>query len=468
MAKKTQTTQLKKVVLAYSGGLDTSVIVPWLKENYGCEVICYTADVGQGEELSGLPEKAKASGASKIYIEDLREEFAGQYLFTLIKSGAIYERNYLLGTSIARPLIAKHMVEVAHLEGADAVAHGCTGKGNDQVRFELTAMALDPRLKVIAPWREWDITSREDALAYAAAHNVPVTATLKSIYSRDRNLWHISHEGGILEDPWAEPEEDMFKLTVSPEKAPDEPEYVEIAVRGGRAGQASTARPSPRPTWCEALNELGGKHGIGRVDLVENRLVGMKSRGVYETPGGTILMEAHKRARADHPGPRHAALQGRGRPALRRAGLLRAVVHPAARGPGRLLRRDPEARHRHGAPQAVQGQPDRRRAQVSPTACTARTSPPLAQDSGLRPERRGRASSPCSACRSKWPPCATSSPATKVEYDSPDYSHVQTGLTILPRMTRIFTNSEYNFNFLNLQILKIRAIREIRGKLLQR
>jgi len=293
MAKKPQTTQLKKVVLAYSGGLDTSVIVPWLIENYGCEVICYTADVGQGEELSGLPEKAKASGASKIYIEDLTEEFAGQYLFKLIKSGAKYERDYLLGTSIARPLIAKHMVDVAHLEGADAFAHGCTGKGNDQVRFELTAMALDPRLKVIAPWREWNITSREDALAYAAAHNVPVSSTIKSIYSRDANLWHISHEGGILEDPWAEPDEEMFKLSVSPETAPDEPEYVEIQFEEGVPVKVNGKALSPA-NLVRALNELGGKHAIGRADLVENRLVGMKSRGVYEPPGGTILMDAHK------------------------------------------------------------------------------------------------------------------------------------------------------------------------------
>jgi argininosuccinate synthase len=293
MPKNISKSHIKKVVLAYSGGLDTSVIVPWLKENYGCEVICYTADVGQGEELSGLPEKSKATGASKIYIEDLTEEFASQYLFKLLKSGAIYERNYLLGTSIARPLIAKHMVDVAHLEGADAVAHGCTGKGNDQVRFELTTMALDPRLKVIAPWREWEITSREDALAYAAAHNVPVTSTLKSIYSRDRNLWHLSHEGGLLEDPWAEPEEEMFMLSVPPEEAPDEPEYVEVAFEAGEPVKLNGKALSPA-NLIKALNEIGGKHAIGRLDMVENRLVGMKSRGVYETPGGTILVRAHK------------------------------------------------------------------------------------------------------------------------------------------------------------------------------
>ncbi len=292
MPKNNPKTQVKKVVLAYSGGLDTSVIVPWLKENYNCEVICFTADIGQGEELSGLPAKAEATGASKIYIEDLTEEFASHYLFPLLRSGAVYERKYMLGTSIARPLIAKHMVEIAHLEGADAIAHGCTGKGNDQVRFELTVMALDPRLKVIAPWREWDIQSREDALAYAAAHNVPVSSSLKSIYSRDRNLWHLSHEGGLLEDPWAEPEEAMFQMSVSPENAPDQPEYVELAFEQGLPVKLNGKALSPA-VLIGHLNEIGGRHGIGRVDLVENRLVGMKSRGVYETPGGAILVAAH-------------------------------------------------------------------------------------------------------------------------------------------------------------------------------
>jgi argininosuccinate synthase len=293
MPKNASKSSIKKVVLAYSGGLDTSVIVTWLRENYGCEVICYTADIGQGEELSGLPAKAVATGASKIYIEDLTEEFASQYLFKMLRSGAIYERYYLMGTSIARPLIAKHMVEVAHQEGADAVAHGCTGKGNDQVRFELTTMALDPRLKTIAPWREWDITSREDALAYAAAHNIPVSTTLKSIYSRDCNLWHLSHEGGLLEDPWAEPEEEMFQLTVAPEKAPDQPEYVEIQFEQGSPVKVNNKAYSAA-NLIMSLNEIGGRHGVGRIDMVENRLVGMKSRGVYETPGGTILVEAHK------------------------------------------------------------------------------------------------------------------------------------------------------------------------------
>jgi len=293
MAKTISKSSIKKVVLAYSGGLDTSVIVSWLKENYGCEVICYTADVGQGEELSHLPEKAVATGASKIFIEDLTDEFAGEYLFKLLRSGAIYEGKYLLGTSIARPLIAQHMVKTAQQEGADAVAHGCTGKGNDQVRFELTVMALDPSLRVIAPWREWDITSREDALAYAEAHNIPVSSSLKSIYSRDRNLWHLSHEGGILEDTWNEADEGMFQLSVSPEEAPDQPEYLELGFEDGFPVKLNGNSISPA-NLVKELNQIGGKHGIGRVDMVENRLVGMKSRGVYETPGGTILVAAHQ------------------------------------------------------------------------------------------------------------------------------------------------------------------------------
>ncbi|NLG51316.1 MAG: argininosuccinate synthase [Chloroflexi bacterium] len=285
--------EVKKCVLAYSGGLDTSVIVPWLKENYGCEVICMTADLGQEEELSGLEEKAIASGASKIYIEDLRGEFLTDYVFPTMMSGAVYERFYLLGTSFARPLIAKRMVEIAEIEGADAVAHGCTGKGNDQVRFELSVKALNPRLRVIAPWREWNIRSREDALEYAAAHNVPVTQSKRSIYSRDRNIWHISHEGGDLEDPWNEPSEEMFVLSVSPEAAPDEPEYVEIDFRSGVPVRLNGTSMGP-VELVSALNRLGGKHGVGRVDMVENRLVGMKSHGVYETPAGTILYMAHK------------------------------------------------------------------------------------------------------------------------------------------------------------------------------
>ena len=286
--------QVKKVVLAYSGGLDTSVIVPWLKENYGCEVVCFCADVGQGDEdLAALEQKAIKSGASQFVIHDMKEEFVGDYLFPMLKAGAVYEHKYLLGTSVARPLIAKHLVEVAHETGADAIAHGATGKGNDQVRFELTVMALDPRLKIIAPWREWDIRSREDALNYAAKHNIPVTATIKSIYSRDSNLWHLSHEGGLLEDPWNEPEEIMYQMSTSPENAPDEGEYVEIEFESGNPVSVNGEKLSPAKI-VSTLNAIGGNHGIGRVDLVENRLVGMKSHGVYETPGGTILLYAHR------------------------------------------------------------------------------------------------------------------------------------------------------------------------------
>ena len=285
--------EVKKCVLAYSGGLDTSVIVAWLRENYGCEVICATADLGQEEELDGLEAKALATGASKIYIDDLRGEFLSDFVFPTMMAGAVYEREYLLGTSFARPLIAKRVVEVAELEGADAVAHGCTGKGNDQVRFELTFKALNPRLKIIAPWREWHIRSREDAIAYAEAHNIPIRQSKRSIYSRDRNLWHISHEGGKLEDPWQEPDEDMYVLTVRPQDAPNEPAYVEVDFREGvpvRLNGVSMGSVE----LVTALNKLGGAHGVGRVDLVENRLVGIKSRGVYETPGGTILYLAHQ------------------------------------------------------------------------------------------------------------------------------------------------------------------------------
>jgi argininosuccinate synthase len=285
--------KIHKVVLAYSGGLDTSVIVPWLKENYGCEVVCFTADVGQAEELEGLEEKALQSGASQLIIHDMREEFAEDYLFPVLRAGAVYERKYLLGTSMARPLIAKHQVEVAHQVGADAVAHGATGKGNDQVRFELTYTALDPRLKVVAPWREWDIRSREDAIQYARAKKVPVTATEKSIFSRDRNLWHLSHEGGPLEDPWMEPPESMYLLSASPENAPDEPEYVDIRFESGTAIAVNGEELSPGQLVA-CLNAIGGRHAVGRMDMVESRLVGMKSHGVYETPGGTILLAAHR------------------------------------------------------------------------------------------------------------------------------------------------------------------------------
>jgi len=287
--------QYKKVVLAYSGGLDTSVIVPWLIETYGVEVICFTADLGQGEELDGLEAKAKQSGASKLVVRDLREEFLTDFVFPTMRAGAIYEREYLLGTSFARPLIALHMVDVAEIEGADAVAHGATGKGNDQVRFEVSVMALNPKLGIIVPWRDdkWTIRSREDAIAYAEKHNVPVPATLKSIYSRDRNLFHMSHEGGPLENPWNKPEESMFVLSKSPQAAPDQTETVEITFEAGNPVVLNGQQMEPLELFMK-LNELGGKHGVGRVDLVENRLVGMKSRGVYETPGGTILYKAHQ------------------------------------------------------------------------------------------------------------------------------------------------------------------------------
>lgn len=286
--------KVNKVVLAYSGGLDTSVIVPWLKNNYdNCEVICFTADLGQEEELNGLEEKAIASGASKLVVADLREEFLRDYVFPTMQAGAVYEREYLLGTSIARPLIAQKMVELAENEGADAVAHGCTGKGNDQVRFELTVMALNPKLQVIAPWREWDIRGREDAIQYATKYNIPLAQTEKDIYSRDRNIFHLSHEGGPLENPWNEPEKEMFRLTVNPEDAPDEPEYIEIGFEKGNPASLNGEKLSAVELFTR-LNKVAGAHGIGRVDIVENRLVGMKSRGVYETPAGTVIFRAHQ------------------------------------------------------------------------------------------------------------------------------------------------------------------------------
>ena len=284
---------VKKVVLAYSGGLDTSVIVPWLKNNYGCEVICFCADLGQEDELDGLEDKALASGASKLYIRDLRGEFLTDFVFPTLRAGAVYEREYLLGTSFARPLIAKHLVEIAIAEKADAVAHGCTGKGNDQVRFEVSTMALNPKLKTIAPWREWDIRSREDALAYAEEFNVPVSHTEKDIYSRDRNIFHLSHEGGLLEDPWNAPEGKMFQLTQSPEEALDQPEYIEMDMFQGDPRSLNGEEMNPVELFVK-LNQIGGRHGIGRTDIVENRLVGMKSRGVYETPAGAIIHRAHQ------------------------------------------------------------------------------------------------------------------------------------------------------------------------------
>lgn len=284
---------VKKVVLAYSGGLDTSIIVSWLKENYHCEVIAMAADVGQEEELISLKEKALASGASKICLQDLKQEFIEEYVFPTLQAGAVYEGKYLLGTAIARPLIAKYLVLTAEKEGADAVAHGATGKGNDQVRFELTVKALNPDLKIIAPWRKWNIRSREEAIDYAAARNIPVPVTRKHPYSRDRNLWHLSHEGGELEDPAKEPLPDLLQLTVSPEKAPDLPTYVEISFVEGIPCEVN-GKKMPAVALVKELNNLGRINGIGVVDLVENRLVGLKSRGVYETPGGTILYLAHR------------------------------------------------------------------------------------------------------------------------------------------------------------------------------
>ncbi len=284
---------VKKVVLAYSGGLDTSVILRWLIDIYGCEVIAFCADLGQGEELAPVEEKAQAVGASAIYIEDLREEFVRDYVFPMLRANTAYEDGYLLGTSIARPLIAKRQIEIARQEGADAVSHGATGKGNDQVRFELTYYALEPHITVIAPWREWDMQGRADLIAYAEERQIPIPVSREKPYSTDRNLLHLSFEGGILEDPWREPYEDMFLLSVSPENAPDQPEYIEIDFVAGDP-TAINGEVLPPASLLAKANELGGKHGIGRCDLVENRYVGMKARGVYETPGGTILHAAHR------------------------------------------------------------------------------------------------------------------------------------------------------------------------------
>ena len=284
---------MKKVALAYSGGLDTSIIITWLKENYGCEVVAVAVDVGQAEETAGLAQKAYSTGACDFHLVDAKEEFAADFLFPVLKAGAIYERDYLLGTSTARPLIARKQVEIALATGCDALAHGCTGKGNDQVRFELAYQALAPELKVIAPWREWNIVSREDAIDYASEHGIPVPVTKKDPYSRDRNLWHLSHEGGPLEDPSFEPEASMFKLTADPMDAPNTPEKVTIEFESGVPVAVNGAQLSPAKL-VQTLNEIGGRHGVGRVDLVENRLIGIKSRGVYETPGGTLLVTALK------------------------------------------------------------------------------------------------------------------------------------------------------------------------------
>ena len=314
---------IRTIALAYSGGLDTSIIVPWLKERYGARVICIAADIGQGNELEGVRAKAIASGADECYIEDLRQEFVEKFVWPTLRAGAIYGRKYLLGTSMGRPLIARRQVEIARQVGADALAHGCTGKGNDQVRFELTYAAFAPDLPIIAPWREWDIRSREDAIAYAESHKIPVAATRDKIYSRDRNIWHISHEGGVLEQPAAAPPADLFMLTTAPEKAPDEPEEVTIGFLNGTPVSVNGAELDA-VDLVVALNTIGGRHGVGRIDLVEDRLVGMKSRGVYETPGGTLLYSAHSEleqlvldrrtlAAKDNIAPRYADLVYEGR-----------------------------------------------------------------------------------------------------------------------------------------------------------
>jgi argininosuccinate synthase len=284
---------VKRVALAYSGGLDTSIIIPWLKEHYHCEIVAVCGDIGQGgEELDGLKEKAIKTGASEVYVEDMREEFVTDYLWKLVRSGAVYEHKYLLGTSIARPLLAKRQAEVALRTGCDALAHGCTGKGNDQVRFELTYKAIAPHLQVIAPWREWDIVSREDAIAYAAKHNVPIAQSTTKIYSRDRNIWHISHEGGELEDPANAAPDHIWMLSKSPADAPSKPAEVAIGFEHGVPVSLNGQHQLTGVALLEQLNQLGGEHGVGRIDLVENRFVGMKSRGCYETPGGAILMAA--------------------------------------------------------------------------------------------------------------------------------------------------------------------------------
>ncbi|MFL5603340.1 MAG: argininosuccinate synthase, partial [Gemmatimonadaceae bacterium] len=314
---------IRTIALAYSGGLDTSIIVPWLKERYGARVICIAADIGQGEELAGVRAKAIASGAEECYVEDLRQEFVENFVWPTLRAGAVYGRKYLLGTSMGRPLIARRQVEIARQVGADALAHGCTGKGNDQVRFELTYAAFAPDLPVIAPWREWDIRSREDAIAYAESHNIPITATREKIYSRDRNIWHISHEGGALEQPAAAPPSDLFMLTTDPRNAPDESEEVTIGFVNGTPVSVNGAELDA-VDLVTALNVIGGRHGVGRIDLVEDRLVGMKSRGVYETPGGTLLYSAHSEleqlvldrrtlAAKDFIAPRYADLVYEGR-----------------------------------------------------------------------------------------------------------------------------------------------------------
>ncbi len=334
-------TPVRRIVLAYSGGLDTSVILRWLVERYQAEVVAFCADLGQAEELDGLDARARGTGATKCVVEDLREEFVRDFVFPMFRAGAIYEGQYLLGTSIARPLIAKRQVEVARAEGADAVAHGATGKGNDQVRFELTFAALAPELTVIAPWREWDFTGRADLIAYAEAQRIPITVTAEKPYSSDRNLLHVSYEGGILEDPWRAPYDDMFQLTVAPEAAPDRAEEIEVELAAGVPVAVNGERLSPA-ALLDRLNILAGRHGVGRVDLVENRYVGMKSRGVYETPGGTVLRQAFQAVESltldrevlhlrDQLAPRYAELVYNGYWFAPEREMLQSAVDEAAR-----------------------------------------------------------------------------------------------------------------------------------------
>ena len=378
----------KKVVLAYSGGLDTSIIIPWLKENYGgCEVIAMIGDLGQREDLEAARKKALATGASAAYIEDLREEFITEYVWPTLRAGAVYEHKYLLGTSFARPILAKRQVELAKKVGADALAHGCTGKGNDQVRFELAAKALGPELAIIAPWREWNIVSREEAIAYAQAHNVPVDQTKKNIYSRDRNIWHLSHEGGVLEDPANAPEESMWQWIVSPEKAPDKPTTVEIGFEEGTPVSVNGKNLKPI-ALIEELNEIAAANGVGRMEIVENRLVGIKSRGAYETPGGTLLVNAHRELESlalDRETAHYQQIL-----ALRYAemvyyGMWFTPLREVAR---RVLHQLAKARDGLGRAHAFQGQRERRFAYVALFALSHQ-SRQLHHDR-LQPQRRRR------------------------------------------------------------------------------
>ena len=359
--------KIKKVVLAYSGGLDTSVILKWLQDVYDCEVITFTADIGQGEEVAPARKKARMFGVKQIFIEDLREEFVRDFVFPMFRANTVYEGEYLLGTSIARPLIAKRMIEIARKTGADAVSHGATGKGNDQVRFELGAYALMPDVKIIAPWREWDLLSREKLLAYADKHGIPVDYKKRkgggAPYSMDANLLHISYEGGILEDPAFEPDDSMWRMTVSPEKAPNRPEYVELTYRRGDIVAVNGRKMSAAKVLTK-LNQLGGKHGIGRLDLVENRYVGMKSRGCYETPGGTIMLKGHRAMESITMDREVPGTERRPDAPLRATDLQRLLVQPGTRIAAKTDRRIAGAGQRHRAPEALQRHRGHRRPRI--------------------------------------------------------------------------------------------------------